>query len=384
MEQIVAFIERMSDLLRPTLQSAAILAGAVALGLIAQSLFFFLMRRLKTKTGKTFGGLSVSKFSGGPTRLLVPLVFIRLVLPFLSMPDEYLEFFENALSLLLIGSGSWFLVRAANLAEAFLLTIYKIDGPDNFEARKIHTQIRFMKRIVVVVIFVLAAGSMLMMFERVRQFGVGLLTSAGIAGIVIGLAAQRSIANLLVGVQIAVTQPIRIEDVVIVENEWGWIEEITSTYVVVRLWDLRRLIVPLTYFTEKPFQNWTRGSSNIVGSVLIYADYSIPVEEIRKELYRILQGSDLWDGQTCVLQATNATERAIELRALVSASNAPRAWDLRCEVREKLVAFLQTNYPSCLPRVRAEFDREPVSRSTSEDEREKGAVLRVRGAGYKK
>jgi small-conductance mechanosensitive channel len=187
-----------------------------------------------------------------------------------------------------------------------------------------------------------------------------------------------------VGVQIAVTQPIRIEDVVIVENEWGWIEEITSTYVVVRLWDLRRLIVPLTYFTEKPFQNWTRGSSNIVGSVLLYADYSIPVEEIRKELYRILQGSDLWDGQTCVLQATNATEKAIELRALASASNAPRAWDLRCEVREKLVAFLQTNYPSCLPRVRAEFDREPVSHSLSENQREKGAVLRVRGAGFKK
>ncbi len=375
MEQILSFMELISDSLRPALQSAAILAGAVALGLISQSVFFFLMRRLKKKAGKTLGGLSATKFFGGPTRLLLPLVFVRLVLPFLSMQDEYLEFFGNALSLLLIGSGAWFLVRAANLAEAFFLGLYRIDGPDNFEARKIHTQIRYLKRIAVVVVFVLAGGSMLMMFDRVRQFGVGILTSAGIAGIVIGLAAQRSIANLLVGVQIAITQPIRIEDVVIVENEWGWIEEITSTYVVVRLWDLRRLIVPLTYFTEKPFQNWTRGSSNIVGSVFLSADYSIPVNEIRKELYRILQGSELWDGQTCVLQVTNATEKTIELRALVSASNAPRAWDLRCEVREKLIAFLQTNYPSCLPRVRAEIDPDTASYGISGKEREKGAML---------
>jgi hypothetical protein len=181
------------------------------------------------------------------------------------------------------------------------------------------------------------------------------LASAGIVGLVIGFATQKTVSTVLAGLQIAITQPIRVDDVVIVENEWGRIEEITLTYVVVRLWDLRRLVVPITYFIEKPFQNWTRVSADLMGTVSIYSDYTLPVQSLREELHSILRASNLWDGRVWGLQVTGATERALELRALMSASDASSAWDLRCDVREKLVAFIQNKYPESLPRLRAEL-----------------------------
>jgi len=171
------------------------------------------------------------------------------------------------------------------------------------------------------------------------------------------MAAQRTIATFIAGLQIAVTQPIRVDDVVIVENEWGRIEEITLTYVVVRIWDLRRLVVPITYFIEKPFQNWTRVTADILGTVFIYVDYTVPIESIRAELQRILKSSELWDGKVCVLQVTNTSERTVELRALMSAADASTAWSLRCQVREKMVDFIQKNYPDALPKLRAEFHK---------------------------
>jgi small-conductance mechanosensitive channel len=201
-----------------------------------------------------------------------------------------------------------------------------------------------------------------MSFSRVRELGTSLLASAGIAGLIIGLAAQKSIANLLAGFQIAFTQPIRIDDVVVVENEWGRIEEITLTYVVVVIWDSRRLVLPISYFIEKPFQNWTRVSSDILGSVMIHADYSVPVDELRKELTRILneEGKKYWDGKVNSIQVTEATEKTIQIRALVSSVNSGSAWDLRCLVREKLIAFIQKNYPSSLPRIRASVEQNDV------------------------
>jgi small-conductance mechanosensitive channel len=196
---------------------------------------------------------------------------------------------------------------------------------------------------------------MLMVFESVRQFGASILASAGIAGIVVGLAAQRSIATLLAGFQIAMTQPIRVDDVVIVEGEWGRIEDITLTYVVVKVWDQRRLIVPMTHFLERPFQNWTRTSAEMLGTVLLYADYSVPVGELRDELTRILSHSRYWDGRVNVLQVTESKEYSVELRALVSAADASQAWELRCEVREQLVTFMQRRHPESLPRLRTSF-----------------------------
>jgi small-conductance mechanosensitive channel len=198
---------------------------------------------------------------------------------------------------------------------------------------------------------------MLMTFEKVRQLGTTILASAGVVGIVVGMAAQRTIATFIAGLQIAITQPIRVDDVVIVENEWGRIEEITLTYVVVRIWDLRRLIVPITYFIEKPFQNWTRISADILGTVFIYTDYTVPVDAIREQLQKILNESEHWDKKVCVLQVTSATDRTMELRALMSAADASMAWTLRCEVREKLIEFIKAEYPQALPKVRAELNR---------------------------
>jgi small-conductance mechanosensitive channel len=189
----------------------------------------------------------------------------------------------------------------------------------------------------------------------VRQFGTSILASAGIAGIIVGFAAQRSIATLLAGFQIAFTQPIRLDDIVIVENEFARVEDITLTYVVVRTWDLRRLVLPITYFIEQPFQNWTRTSSDILGSVFFHVDYAMPVVALREELDRILAASKYWDGRVKVLQVTDAGERTLQLRALASARDAASAWDLRCEIREKLITFVQQQYPQHLPRTRAEL-----------------------------
>jgi small-conductance mechanosensitive channel len=210
---------------------------------------------------------------------------------------------------------------------------------------------------VVITVVMFAAG--LMMFDQVRSLGASVLASAGVIGIIVGFAAQRTIANLFAGFQLAMTQPIRIDDVVIVENEWGRIEEITLTYVVVRIWDLRRLIVPLSHFIEHPFQNWTRDQSDILGTVFLYTDYKTPVDSLREELRRIVAQSPNWDGKVCGLQVTNASERSLELRALASAADASKAWDLRCEIREKMIYFVQQNYPDSLPRLRAEMRADP-------------------------
>jgi small-conductance mechanosensitive channel len=266
-----------------------------------------------------------------------------------------LIFFKQTFSLLLIISVAWLLIKLVYVLEDLILNQYSIDLKDNLEARRIHTQIQILKKVVIVVVGVLALAAALMTFEKVRQLGTTLLASAGIVGIIVGLAAQKSISTLFAGIQMDITQPIRIDDVVIVENEWGRIEEITLTYVVVRIWDLRRLIVPITYFLEKPFQNWTRISADLLGTVFLYVDYTVPVEAVRAELKRILESSPLWDKQVCTLQVTNATDRTVELRALMSAADSPRAWELRCDVREKLIGFIRQNYPDSLPKVRAEL-----------------------------
>lgn len=221
----------------------------------------------------------------------------------------------------------------------------------------IYTQTRVISNIIVGAVIVLVASFMLMTFPAVKQIGVSLLASAGVLGVVLGFAAQKTLGNVIAGIQIALAQPIRLDDAVVVENEWGWIEEITLTYVVVRIWDLRRLVLPISYFVEKPFQNWTRTSADILGSVFLYTDYTVPVEEVRAELGRLLEKSTYWDKKVNVLQVTNATDRTIELRALMSAENSPTAWNLRCEIRERLLEFLQRKYPKSLPRSRVELDK---------------------------
>ena len=340
-------------------QAFGLLGGALIIGLLGHYIIFKTGEGITSRT-KSVLDTSLVKYSRGPFRLIIPLFVVRFVLPLLEMTPALLDFMKHFLSLCFIGSFAWLLIRMTFVLDDFILTRFRIDTRDNLQARKIQTQLQIFKRIVLVVVSVLALATMLMTFEKVRQLGTTILASAGIIGIIVGLAAQRTIATLLAGLQIAITQPIRIDDVVIVENEWGRIEEITFTYVVVRIWDLRRLVLPITYFIEKPFQNWTRVTADVLGVIYIFVDYTVPVQAIREELHRILKSTDLWDGKVCVLQVTNATERTVELRALMSAPDAPTAWNLRCEVREKLIEYIQKNYPEGLPKVRAEI-RESVA-----------------------
>lgn len=255
---------------------------------------------------------------------------------------------------------TWILIRGISLAREMVLKQYDLDEKDNLKARTVYTQFRVLERIIVFILIMVAIAIALMTFDGIKRIGVSIFASAGIAGIILGFAAQKLIGSVLAGFQIAITQPIRIEDVVIVENEWGWIEEINLTYVVVRIWDKRRLIVPSTYFIEKPFQNWTRSSSDILGTVFIYTDYQVPVDKLREEFQNILKGTELWDGKVSVVQVTNATDRAMEIRALMSAVDSPKAWDLRVLVREKLIDYLQKNFPESLPRTRVEVNPDGI------------------------
>ncbi len=305
----------------------------------------------------------------GPLKLLMLLALSRVVLSFVQVPHSMVPLLKDLFAVGFIISLTWLLIEAARVMEVFLLGLYRLDVTDNRQARRVHTQLRFLRRFASILVLLLGLASALMLFEKVRQLGTSLLASAGVMGIVVGLAAQRSIANLLVGLQIAVTQPITLDDVVIIEGEWGRVEEITSTYVVVRIWDLRRLIVPLSYFTEKPFQNWTRSSAEILGTVFIHVDYAVEVEDIRRELHGLLQESPQWDGKVWGLAVTDSKERTMELRCLMSAANSSDAWDLRCHIREKLIAYLQKNFPLSLPRTRVELNA-PRKREVPEEARE--------------
>jgi small-conductance mechanosensitive channel len=325
----------------------------VLAGVIGHFLIYKILLALTRRTKNIIDNLCI-KHCYRPLQWILILLIIRLILP-VVLSEKYLAAAKHAISLLFIALVSLLIVKAVYILDEYVVGHFSIGVKDNLKARKIHTQLNVLKRIVIIIVCILALGTMLMTFEKVRQLGTTILASAGIVGIVVGMAAQRTIGTFIAGLQIAFTQPIRIDDVVIVENEWGRIEEITLTYVVVKIWDMRRLIVPITYFIEKPFQNWTRVSADLLGTVYIYVDYTVPVEAIRAELQKILKNSELWDGKVCVLQATNTSEHTLELRALMSAQDASTAWDLRCLVREKIVGFIQKNYPESLPKLRASF-----------------------------
>jgi small-conductance mechanosensitive channel len=314
-------------------------------------------KRIQRWSGASAGGFqdSIIEFIGRTLRVVVSIAAIIAALPLLGLPPAYDHVVGKAISLLIVGAIAWVLFHLVEVGERFMLARYSMAAPDNLRARQVYTQVHILKKTLQAIVAVFALASGLMVFDQVRSLGASVLASAGVLSIIIGFAAQRTIANLFAGFQLALTQPIRLDDVVIVENEWGRIEEVTLTYVVVRIWDMRRLIVPLSYFIEKPFQNWTRSRADLLGTVFVYADYSIPVDAIREELRRIVSSSKLWDGQVCGLQVTNATERTVELRALASAGDASKAWDLRCEIREKLIAFMQKTFPESLPRLRTEF-----------------------------
>lgn len=300
-------------------------------------------------------GRSIIKKAVVPVAVFILIIALKLNLPVILADEELFTSLNQFTNILLIFAGTWIAVNAVRIARSFILRNYDLEQKDNLLARKAYTQFRILERIVIFLIIFMAIAMALMTFESIKRVGISLFASAGIAGIILGLAAQKAIATILAGFQIAITQPIRIDDVVIIEGEWGKIEEITLTYVVVRIWDLRRLVVPTTYFIENPFQNWTRVSSDVLGTVFLYADYTLPVEELREVFTKYLTETTLWDGKTANLQVTNSTSQSLELRFLMSAADSSTLWDLRVFIRERLVEYLQKNHADKLPRTRVEM-----------------------------
>lgn len=325
--------------------------GASIFAIILHSLFLAVMRRWVGNNHPFLRSLFTK--TKGAARLALIIAAVSIAVPLVPLSDQAQSIFSRTLGFAFIILTGWFALIATKIAAYIYLRRFDVLAEDNLLARKHYTQVRILQRAAETLIVIVTVGAALMTFEAVRQYGVSLFASAGVAGILVALAARPVFANLIAGVQIAMTQPIRVYDAVVVEGEWGWIEEITSAFVVIKLWDWRRLVVPLSYFIEKPFQNWTRENASIIGTVLIHMDYTVPVERVRRKLNEIVKASPLWDGQVVNLQVTDATDSTIELRALVSARTSPSAWDLRCEVREKLIEFVQNEVPEALPRVRA-------------------------------
>ncbi|HLO60858.1 MAG TPA: mechanosensitive ion channel domain-containing protein [Bacteroidales bacterium] len=330
-----------------------VLAGVCFVaGTVINFIVYFILSNYNRRRKSVFITLFI-RHTKNAIHLFTPFLLILLTSPLLKAYSQYPVINKAAIVLFYI-SFAWLVIKMIYVFTDALLAKHNYNVKDNLTQRRLYTQIQFLKRIGVIVVIVLFVSIILLNFEGIRKIGAGILTSAGVAGIIIGFAAQRSLSNLLAGLQIAFSQPIKIDDAVIVENEFGNVEEITLTYVIIKIWDLRRLVVPLNYFIEKPFQNWTRTSAEILGTVSLFVDYKMPVEPLRKELTRLLDSNPLWDRKTNVMQVINANDRTVEVRALMGALNGGDAWNLRCFVREKLLEFIQVNYPDCLPKVRNE------------------------------
>lgn len=327
--------------------------GAV---LAANLLHWFVFRVLRRSEGVSGPGWGIRRHLSRPSRTIFLLTCGLVVLPFVPrLSDSVEDVIRRGLLMALVVSIGWLAVGAVYVVQEFLLRKYDLSAPDNLRARRIHTQISLFRRLVIGLIVVVTIGALLWTFHdpRLWEYGTGLVASAGLASLVLATAAKSTASNVFAGLQIALTEPIRIDDVVVVQGEWGRIEEITSAYVVVRIWDLRRLIVPLTWFIENTFQNWSRESTEVMGTAMLYVDYSTPVEPLRAELERMVAGNPLWNGKVCALQVTDISDHAMELRCLVSADTAGALFDLRCEVREGMIAFVQRTVPEAFPRRRS-------------------------------
>lgn len=346
-------LERAIDLLPPGVASLLVLATAICIGFIVHRLAFRFLSHLVAERDLFWRSL-VSR-SRRPMRLAIMILALGTASTVAPLSHGQAGALGHVLLICFIALSAWVARTALHIWTTVYLRRFKLDAEDNLLARKHATQTRILGWVANVLIITVAFAAALMTFEGVRQYGVSLLASAGAAGIVVGLALQPLLKNLFAGIQLAVTQPIRLDDAVLVEGEWGNVEEITSTYVVIRIWDLRRLILPLSYFMEHPFQNWTRENASLIGTVTIYLDYGVPVEVLRMKVKEIAAASPLWDRKVVAVQVTDFKQDVMEVRILVSASNSGRAFDLRCEVREKLAAFLEAEYPHALPRRRMDL-----------------------------
>ncbi|MCW0232516.1 MAG: mechanosensitive ion channel family protein [Ferrovibrio sp.] len=348
-DQIVARLQWMPD----WMISLIILALAPFLANLLHRILFRMVTRWVSHMDLFWRALLAR--TEGPTRLAFLIVAVSFAASIAPLPPGWGAIVRQVLSVGFIALLGWIALTAFHVWMVMHLRRFKLDTEDNLLARKHVTQTRMLQRVANVLILVITASIALMTFDSVRQYGVSLLASAGAAGIIVGLALQPVLKNLIAGIQLAITQPIRIDDALIVEGEWGNVEEITSTYVVVRLWDWRRMILPLSYFIEKPFQNWTRENADLIGVVMLYLDHTAPVAEIRSKAEEIVGASPNWDKRVIAVQVTDFKQSTMEVRILASAGSAGRAFDLRCEIREKIIAFLQQNHVYALPRLRAEL-----------------------------
>jgi small-conductance mechanosensitive channel len=334
------------------------LAVIAILALIAAMIVFRVLRFMARRLLRSDDVLAVVLARcEQPFELALPLLALQFALATAwasTKKGVWVTALHHAVTIALICALTWLGVRAISGIERAVALRHPSNIEDNLRARSVQTQARVLSRTAMFLVGLLGVATVLMTFPSVRQFGASLLASAGVAGIVIGFAARPVLTNLLAGLQIALAQPIRLDDVLIVENEWGRVEEITGTYVVLRIWDERRLVIPLQWFVENPFQNWTRKSSQIIGTVFLWVDYALPLPPLREELERIVHAAPEWDGRTCVLQVTDADPHAMQVRVLVSSKDSGRSWDLRCKVREGLIDFLQRDYPQYLPKLRVD------------------------------
>ncbi len=340
---------------RDLLWSAGLLAATIGAALVVRVIAFSALHRFTRNRGTVLGA-SLVKHGRRPTLWILPLMAVLAVLPGLPLPNGLLTALEHISGLGIVASVAWLAIVLIAVTADILTARFRVDVADNLMARRIQTQFVVVRRIGVIVVVVLASAFGLMTFPAIKHIGISILASAGVAGLIIGMAMKDTLSNLIAGVQIAFAQPFRMGDAVVIEGEWGWIEEIGMMYVVVRLWDLRRLVLPLGYFLEHPFQNWTRTSADLLAYTYIYVDYTTPVDAVREELKRVLESTPLWAGKLCLLQVSDSDQRTMQLRALMDVRNSSDAWDLRCLVREKIIAFMQRNYPASLPRYRGEVD----------------------------
>jgi small-conductance mechanosensitive channel len=313
--------------------------GAYALGVVFAAIVLGLLRRLARRTTTKWDDEMVEA-ARGPTRLVVAVIALRFfmeTLRFTAAVDVVGQ--RLSFSVLVIGL-AWLVMRGMSLGAAWIESRLPDGDAGDHRTRGLRTQLEVLSRVFGVIAVLIAAAVILMQFDFVRSVGVSLLASAGIAGVVVGLAAQKSLSGLIAGIQLSITQPMRIGDSVVIEGEFGTIEEINLTYVVVKIWDERRLIVPIGRFLDQPFQNWTKVGGQIHGAVMLYVDYAAPIESIRAETLRLCKQSDAWDGRTATVQVTDVSDRAAVVRVLVSAKNGDDAFRLRCELRERLLAFL--------------------------------------------
>jgi small-conductance mechanosensitive channel len=327
--------------------------SAIVAGFVAALLFRLItLRYARRRDSKT--AAAIARHTTGPLLLLLPVFLARLVQPMLHLEPAVAPTVRHAGTLLLILCFGWLLISLISVLDEYLRERLASGAVrDERRAKRILTRVGILDRVLTILVLVLTAAAMLVTFPEGRDIGASIFASAGIAGLVLGIAARPAAEHLIAGLQVALTEPFHLDDVVIVEGEWGRIEEITSTYVVVRIWDLRRLVVPLTYLLEKPFQNWTRSGTALLAQVTIEVDYSTPVAKLRDQVGEIVASSKLWDQGSWNLQVVEAGERTMRLRVLASAADSGNAWNLRCEIREKLIAYLQEHYPWALPRIRA-------------------------------